>query len=287
MEISMDISNLREVLMVPYNEEQIRDAMQSLANFRSRAISPYHERFSFPFFSGSFFVYRKIDVKRIVTIAKTIAQNPLYLDVGCGYGEFLRKIRYYIPDAGGMELDPQIFYCKGMYIPSYIKIWDPKWGLDHDFDIVFIGWMEPGTDFRDEISKHTGVIVTTLDQGLSLAAEYEAHGFERVAWWRSPSWEDVNTEIMNRHYTQISSKGLERLISLRGAHNLWYIYSRDKVISKRIKRNLAIAANGERSDLNETYDYEGVLDECGFGYLQELSTLSNGSREKLWEIRYS
>ena len=36
----MDISNLREVLMVPYNEEQIRDAVQSLANFRSRAISP-------------------------------------------------------------------------------------------------------------------------------------------------------------------------------------------------------------------------------------------------------
>jgi hypothetical protein len=186
-----------------------------------------------------------------------------------------------------MELDPKIFYYNGMYIPPYIKIWDPKWGLDHDFDTVFIGWMEPGTDFRDEISKHTRVIVTTLDQGLSLAAEYEAHGFERVAWWRSPSWEDVNTEIMNRHYTQISNKGLERLISLRGAHNLWYIYSRDKVISEKIKRNLAIAANEERSDLNETYDYEGVLDECGFGYLQELSTLSNGSREKLWEIRYS
>jgi hypothetical protein len=92
---------------------------------------------------------------------------------------------------------------------------------------------------------------------------------------------------MNRHYTQISNKGLERLISLRGAHNLWYIYSRDKVISEKIKRNLAMAANEERSNLNETYDYEGVLDECGFGYLQELSTLSNGSREKLWEIRYS
>ena len=272
---------------MPYSEEQIFNAMQSLSYFRSRAVSPYHERFSFPFFSGTFFVYRKIDVKRLVTIAKTVSQAPSYLDVGCGYGEFLMKIRYYIPDALGMELDPRIFYCMGMHVPSYIKIWDPKWGLDHDFDIVFIGWMEPGTDFRDEISKHTQVIVTTLDQGLSLSAEYEAHGFELVAWWRSPSWEDVNIEIMNRYYTRISNKGLERLTSLRGAHNLWYIYSSDKDISEKIRRNLAIAAKEERSDLNETYDYEDVLDECGFGFHQELSTVGDGSCEKLWEINYS
>jgi hypothetical protein len=283
----VDSSNLQEVLLVPYSEEQILDAMQSLSHFRSRASSPYHERFSFPFFSGSFFVYRKIDVKRIVTIAKTVTDDPSYLDVGCGYGEFLMKIRNYIPCAIGMEIDPRIFYWRGMHVPSYIKIWNPKWGLDRDFDIIFIGWMEPGIDFRDEISKHTQVIVTTLDQGLSLAAEYEAHGFELVAWWRSPSWEDVNIEIMNRYYTPLSNNVLERLAGLRGAHNLWYIYSSDEVISEKIRLNLSIGANEERPELNETYDYEGVLDECGFGFHEELSALGSGSREKLWEIRYS
>ncbi|MGA6990577.1 MAG: hypothetical protein WBX81_09195, partial [Nitrososphaeraceae archaeon] len=118
----MDSSNLQEVLLVPYSEEQILDAMQSLLHFRSRANSPYHERFSFPFFSGSFFAYRKIDVKRIVTIAKTVTDDPSYLDVGCGYGEFLMKIRNYIPCAIGMEIDPRIFYFRGMHVPSYIKI---------------------------------------------------------------------------------------------------------------------------------------------------------------------
>lgn len=271
---------------LPYREEQILGAMRSLSYFRSRSISPYHERFSFPFLSGTFFVYRMIDVKRIVRIAKTVAQTPSYLDVGCGFGEFLMKIRDYIPDALGMEIDPRIFYCRGMTVPPYIRIWDPKWGLEQDFDVIFVGWMEPGTDFRDEISKHTQVIITTLDQGLSLAAEYEAHGFELIAWWRSPSWEDVNIEILNRHYTKISDKELEILASLRGAHNLWYIYSSNKDISEKIRRNLASAAKEERADLNETYDYEVVLDECGFGFHQELSTVGNGSDEKLWEIRY-
>jgi SAM-dependent methyltransferase len=275
------------VLILPYSEEQILSAIQSLSVFRSRAISPYHERFSFPFFSGNFFVYRKIDVKRIVTIARAVAQDPSYLDVGCGYGEFLTKIRNYIPDALGMELDPRIFYYMGLSVPPYIRIWDPRWGLGHNFDVIFIGWMEPGTDFRDEISKHTQVIITTLDQGLSLAAEYDAHGFELIAWWRSPSWEDVNIEIMNRYYTRISNKGLESLASLRGAHNLWYIYSSNKDISEKIKHSLAIATKTERSDSNATYDYEHVLDECGFGYHQQLTMLGNDSREKLWEIRYS
>lgn len=271
---------------LPYREEQILGAMRSLSYFRSRSISPYHERFSFPFLSGTFFVYRMIDVKRIVRIAKTVAQTPSYLDIGCGFGEFLMKIRDHIPDALGMEIDPRIFYYRGMPVPPYIRIWDPKWGLEQDFDVIFIGWMEPGTDFRDEISRHTQVIITTLDQGLSLAAEYEAHGFELIAWWRSPSWEDVNIEIMNRHYTKISDKELEILASLRGAHNLWYIYSSNKDISEKIRRNLASAAKEERADMNETYDYEVVLDECGFGFHQELSTVGNGSDERLWEIRY-
>ena len=271
---------------MPYSEEQILSAIQSLSFFRSRAISPHHERFSFPFFSGSFFVYRKIDVKRVVTIAKTASQDPSYLDVGCGYGEFLVKVRDYIQNAQGMELDPRIFFYRGLQVPPYISIWDPKWGLDHDFDVIFVGWMEPGTDFRDEISRHTQVIITTLDQGLSLAAEYEAHGFELIAWWRSPSWEDVNIEIMNKYYTRISSTELGNLTGLRGAHNLWYIYSSDNDLSERIRRSLAEATETESSDLNETYDYEFVLDACGFGFGQRLTTLGSCSPEKLWEIRY-
>jgi hypothetical protein len=32
----------------------------------------------------------------------------------------------------------------------------------------------------------------------------------------------------------------------------------------------------------ERYDFESVLDECGFGYMEELSTLTKA--RKLWEV---
>ena len=54
--------------------------------------------------------------------------------------------------------------------------------------------MEPGVDYRDKIAAKTDVIITTLDQGLSLAAEFEGHGFEKIASWITPSWEDINTK---------------------------------------------------------------------------------------------
>lgn len=270
---------------MPYSDHQILEAKRHLSYFRRRAISRNHERFSFPFLCGSYFVYRKIDVIRIVTISKTVAQEPSFLDVGCGYGEFLSRIRNYLPDAIGMESDPKIFYYLGRDVPPHITIWDPKWGLDRAFDVIFIGWMEPGIDFRDTISRGTRVIVTTLDQGLSLAAEYEAHGFKRIAWWKTPSWEDVNVEIMNKYYTAIADRDLANLSDLRGAHNFWYVYCKDETTAEKIRQNLALTIKQESLDKNETYDYEDVLDECGFGFLQELPCCGI-PHEKLWEITF-
>ena len=55
-------------------------------------------------------------------------------------------------------------------------------GLDHDFDIVFIGWMEPGTDFRDEISKTCSGYSYHARSGSKFhGREYEGHGFELIA----------------------------------------------------------------------------------------------------------
>ncbi|HXT84759.1 MAG TPA: hypothetical protein VN704_10605, partial [Verrucomicrobiae bacterium] len=67
----------------------ILNAQQELLKFRLNKNNKDHERFIFPFFCGSYFTYRKIDVIRIFTIAKALSKNPTYLDVGCGYGDFL------------------------------------------------------------------------------------------------------------------------------------------------------------------------------------------------------
>ncbi|HZA07271.1 MAG TPA: hypothetical protein VE619_06170, partial [Nitrososphaeraceae archaeon] len=89
--------------MVSRSIEDLLKARMSLQQFRRHSASPYHERYSFPFLRGTYFAYRKIDVLRLVSIAKAVSNNPQYLDVGCGYGDFLKKIREFIPGAIGIE----------------------------------------------------------------------------------------------------------------------------------------------------------------------------------------
>ena len=252
----------------------------ALAQFREHAISPHHERYSFPFLRGSYFVYRKIDVMRIAAITKSVAENPTYLDVGCGYGDFLSKVRELIPKAEGLEVDESMFYGLGIAKPDHIRIGDARW-IDKKYDVIFVGWMEPGQDYRDSISRNTDVIVTTLDQGISLAAEFDGHGFERVASWRTPSWEDVNTEIMNKYYTAMPQEKRNDLARLRGAHNLWYVYARPdrhNAVANALRKQTEIENPADK------YDFESVLDECGFGYLEKMG--NSASQSPLWQVHF-
>ena len=155
---------------MPFTTDDVQKAIASLKTFRQYAVSPYHERFSFPFLCGTYFAYRKIDVVRIAAIAKAISSNPTYLDVGCGYGDFLEKIREYLPNARGVEKNAEIFYACNKPKPDFIEISDAQWDINQDYDVIFVGWMDPGVDFRNKIATKSEVIITTLDQGLSLGA---------------------------------------------------------------------------------------------------------------------
>lgn len=263
---------------MPFETQDLRKATQSLAAFRANAVSPHHERYSFPFSCGTYFSYRKVDVLRVIAIAGAVSENPSYLDVGCGYGDFLNHIREFLPNAHGMEKDAGIFYGLQMAKPDYIAVADAHW-INKRYDVIFVGWMEPGQDFRDPVAKNTDVVVTTLDQGISLAAEFDGHGFERVAYWRTPSWEDVNIEVMNRYYTQLPEGKRAELARMRGAHNLWYVYAKPgsvEAVRKALERQIAI------EDPKDRYDFEQVLDEAGFGYMQRLDTTS----DPLWQVRF-
>ena len=266
---------------MPFFTQDLRDARKSLEQYRRRAVSPHHERYSFPFFSGTYFSYRKIDVRRVVSISKAVSKNPSYLDVGCGYGDFLKRVREFLPEAEGMEKDAGIFYGLGVAKPDYIAISDAHW-IGRRYDVIFVGWMEPGQDYRDPVAKNTDVIITTLDQGISLAAEFDGHGFDRVAHWRTPSWEDVNIEIMNRFYTKISEDKGAELAKMRGAHNLWYVYAKSHV-ADTVKK--ALQAQLSQEDPRDRYDFEAVLDECGFGYLQKLE--NPVVPEPLWQVNFN
>jgi SAM-dependent methyltransferase len=266
---------------MPPQINDIKKALNALNEFRKYAISTNHERFIFPFLCGSYFTYRKIDVARIFAIAKTISENPTFLDVGCGYGDFLNKIREYIPEAEGIEKSAEIFYSIGRTKPNYIRIADAYNGIDKNYDIIFVGWMEPGVDYRDKISTKAKVIITTLDQGLSLAAEFDGYGFEKVASWITPSWEDVNIEITNRYYTKISNKLIQDLIDLRGAHNLWYVYCKPQ-LKNTVKSVLKWSLEEELKKESLQYDFETVLDNTGYKYFERLK--NPYIKHRLWNI---
>src|SRR5919198_1708847 len=244
------------VIHMPFALDELQGAYLEYQKFKQTNPPPHHERYIFPFFAGSYFTYRKVDVFRIVEVAKAISNEPKYVDVGCGYGDFLNKVREFLVNAIGIEKDARIFYNFNIPKPDYIRIADARWGMEEEYDVIFVGWMDPGVDFTHAVATKTNVVITTLDQGVSQAAEFDAHGFKRIAYWRTPSWEDVNTEIMNRFYTKMSIQMHKTLFELRGAHNLWYVYSKEPRTSEAIKLALMQRLEEEKQKVQERYDFE-------------------------------
>ncbi len=268
-----------------YSTQRLYEAYNELKKFRDFSVSPLHERFIFPYICGTYFGYRKVDVLRIVATAKSISPEAKYLDIGCGYGDFLDKIREFIPDAIGIEKDGGIFYEFNRVKPDYIQIRDVSLDLNQKYDLIFVGWMDPGVDFRKAVAKCTDVIITTLDQGISLGAEFEEFGFRRIAWWRTPSWIDVNYQIMNKYYTNMSNELYDYLFDLRGAHNLWYVYIKNSDYIDKVRKTLIHCQQKDQTK----YDFEQVMDECGFKYFEDSQFSEEGNENELfslWKIKF-
>ena len=259
--------------------------------FKSQDIPMHHERFIFPLFSGTYFCYKKIDVLRIVAIAKALSSNPTFIDIGCGNGDFLGKIRTYLPKALGVEQNLTLFYILNKQKPYYIRSFQLEvLNLKkNSFDIAFVGWMQPGTDFRAHVSKLSECIITTFDSGgqcgINGGCEYEEFGFQKIASWRTPSWIDVNTELMNKFYTKSIKSNFNFLSSLRTANNLWYVYSTPKK-SDKIINSLKNHFIKEKNMFywQERYDFEDLLDELGFCYGEKL--VLQPSKHDLWKIEF-
>lgn len=268
---------------MPFALQELKQAFQAYRHFMEKRSPAHHARYIFPFFAGSYFAYRKVDVLRTVAVAK--ASGARYLDIGCGYGDFLVKVREYLPHAGGIEKEDSIFYAFGMSRPNYIQALAIEY-LSQPIDIAFIGWMEPGADFRRNVAKISKCVITTFDAGgqcgINGGCEYDEFGYERVAWWRTPSWIDINAELMNKYYTpSLTEEKKQKLAGLRSAHNFWYVYARPEIannIRASLKAQLAI------ENANDRYDFESVLDECGFGYMQRLE--NPAMREPLWQVQF-
>lgn len=276
---------------MPFDHHDLLTAYQVYLNFTRSSRYQDHARYIFPFFEGTYFTYRKIDVLRIVTIARAISSNPQYIDIGCGYGDFLNKVIQYIPSAIGIEKDATIYYHLNRPKPLYI-ISLPIECVNQPADVAFVGWMEPGVDFRPRVANMAKCIITTFDQGgqcgIHGGCEYEEFGYSRIGWWRTPSWIDVNHELMNRYYTHKLNNDAtlrDSLTNLRSAHNLWYVYVRDKNLKGKINSHLMnwLKKEGPISK-TEKFEFERVLDQCGFQYNIRLPSMQTS--DKLWEVNF-
>jgi SAM-dependent methyltransferase len=275
---------------MPFQINDLRGAYLKYHEFRKNCKFSFHERFIFPYICGTYFGYRKIDVLRVVAIARSISPKPKYLDIGCGYGDFLDKIRQFIPDAIGIEKDGGIFYEFNRVKPDYIHIKDVSLDLNEKYDLVFVGWMDPGVDFRKAVAKSTDCIITNFDTGgqcgINGGCEYEEFGFSKVACWRTPSWIDVNYQIMNKYYTPMTDEIKKQLLELRSAHTMWYVYAKENltsILNEALK--LWIKKESQLPLHVEKYNFEQILDECGFHYNEELPLLTS-TKKALWEVSF-
>jgi SAM-dependent methyltransferase len=275
---------------MPFQIEDLRGAYLKYHEFRKNNKFSFHERFIFPYICGTYFGYRKVDVLRVVAVAKAISPKPRYLDVGCGYGDFLEKIREFIPDAIGIEKDGGIFYEFNRVKPDYVHIKDVSLDLNEKYDIVFVGWMDPGVDFRKAVAMSTDCIITNFDTGgqcgINGGCEYEEFGFHRIAWWRTPSWIDVNYQIMNKYYTPMTDEIKKRLLELRSAHTMWYVYTKENLTSILNEALKLWMKKESQLPLDvEKYDFERILDGCGFHYNEELPLLTS-VKKALWKVSF-
>jgi hypothetical protein len=277
-------------LHMPFALDELQRAYIEYQKFKQRNPPPHHERYIFPFFAGSYFTYRKIDVLRITQVAQAISDDPKYVDVGCGYGDFLNRVRQFLINAIGIEKETAIFYIVGKPRPDYIYHGAIEWFEEQKFDMAFVGWMDNGVDFRQFVARSARCVLTTFDSGgqcgLNGECEYDQFGFKRIAWWKTPSWIDVNTELMNRYYTPSleADEGTKQKLSMfRTAHNLWCLYARPE-LSQKISSALKGWLTKEKQVFAmENFDFETILDECGFYYMKHLpATLSKDIG--LWEV---
>jgi hypothetical protein len=275
---------------MPFRFDELQQAHLEFQKFKQTNPSLHHDRYIFPFFAGSYFAYRKIDVLRVVSIAKAISNEPKYIDVGCGYGDFLNKVREFLVNAIGIEKETAIFYLVGKLRPDYIYPSAIEWLQGRTFDLAFVGWMDHGVDFRESVARSAKCVITTFDSGgqcgISGECEYEQFGLKRIAWWKTPSWIDVNTELMNKYYTpslETDEMSKQKLSTLRTAQNLWCLYTRSELsdqISSALKQWLT--REGQVYAM-EKFDFESILDECGFYDMKHLPSVLFEDK-RLWEI---
>ena len=233
-------------------------------------------RFREPRKHGSMFVYRHIDVLRVVAIAKAIADEPRVVDAGCGNCDFLDKLRVYLPNAIGIDNKPK-FTDK-----PYVLQRDIRRLRKRRYDLAFIGWMELGVDFRKAITRIAPVNIMVWERGGACGIEgecdFDEFGLVKIASWRTPAWMDINIRLMvdrMRHTLAIDNFAVG---------SIWDVWAEPE-IAFNVQVKFMHYLNHEDGQTIEPYDFEEHIDKAGYRIGLPIDDWFGG-KFWLWEVQF-
>jgi hypothetical protein len=91
---------------------------------------------------------------------------------------------------------------------------------------------------------------------------------------------------MNKYYTPMTDETKKQLLELRSAHTMWYVYTKENLTSILNEAFKLWMKKESQLPLDvEKYDFESILDECGFHYNEELSLLTS-AKKAIWEVSF-
>ena len=138
--------------------------------------------------------------------------------------------------------------------------------IDKKFDLSsWVGWSQDR--LSRSVARSTDVIITTLDQGISLQANLTAMasegGMVEDSFMGGCQYGD-HESILYKNAREQSNRASK---DARCTQPLVCVCQTTKVRS--VKTTLKMQVEKE-SPFNDRYDFESILDECGYGYLQKL-----------------
>jgi hypothetical protein len=89
---------------------------------------------------------------------------------------------------------------------------------------------------------------------------------------------------MNKYYTPLTDEMEKELFKLRSAHTMWHIYTKENLSS--VVNDALTSWMEKESQLSlddHKYNFEKILDECGFHYNEELPVLTS-QKKALWKV---
>lgn len=232
-----------------------KDELNSVRRIVKEGLPKVPKRFESPRDFGCYVAYRRVDVLRIVEVARALSPDPRVIDVGCGNGDLLKRVREYIPGAIGVDVEEK------WTVKPYIRCMDVN-DVKEEFDMAILSWMELGEDYREAVSRIADVIISVWERGgacgnteirESWTQDFEEFGFIPVATWRTPAWADINMRLIT---------GRPPLFTI-DLGCIWEVWAQEG-LHKRVLEALREYAGREKGLRIEPYPFERYYDEAGY-----------------------